>query len=82
MDVKRHDRRWLMRWMTSAGTGSPPSDDFPPDELCARCDHSNTWITLPDMNPLPEARAVYTCRHCGTMTAHAELYVTARSMGD
>jgi hypothetical protein len=82
MDVKRHNRQWLMRWTTSAGTGSPPSDDFPPGDLCARCDHGGVWITVPDIRPMPEARVVYTCRSCGTVTAHAELHVTARSIGD
>jgi hypothetical protein len=82
MDVKRHDHKWLVRWMTSAGTESALFRDAPPGDLCAHCDDRGAWTTVSDMRPMPEANFVHMCWRCGTTTAHAELRVTARSIGD
>jgi len=82
MDVRRHNREWVVRWMTRMARGAVLSSDAPPGELCVRCDDAGVWITVRDLDPMPEVGAIYTCGRCGTRTAYAQLHVTARSIGD
>jgi hypothetical protein len=81
MDVKRYRHEWRMRWTTNAEEASA-THSVAPEELCAHCDDGGMWITVPDIRPMPKPTVIYGCRRCGTMTAHADLPVILRSVGD
>ena len=82
MEVKRHNREWLVRWATPGPVASAQSDSGAPDDRCARCGAGGHWVRVPDMRPMPEARRVFTCPQCGTLTAHGALRMPPRRVAD
>jgi hypothetical protein len=85
MDVLRQGREWRMRWLTTAATTSvvsAASDGAALEDLCARCDDGGMWIAVSDLPSMPLPSVIYDCPCCGRTTAHAELRVTMRSIGD
>lgn len=82
MDVKRHNRQWLVRWLTNPGAAPVAPEGSAPREVCARCDDGGMWIAVPDLPSMPMPTVVYSCQRCGAMTAHAGLPAPRRSIGD
>jgi hypothetical protein len=85
MDVLWQAGQWRMRWLTIAATAPVVPAVFDGaglENLCACCGDGDLWIAVSDLPSMPKPSVVYDCPRCRRTTAHAELPVPMRSIGD